>query len=97
MTGKSVPPGDRVKEALTVGSLVTHALEVVRKTGFVRRKFCFGDPAKEAVRKLVQIPNCRSGTGRRAGPGTYKHMLANVFAGPCSWFPGSRAGASVPE
>src|SRR6516162_561329 len=39
-------------------------------------------PAKEAVRKLVQIPNRRSGTGRRAGPGTYEHQLCQCVRRP---------------
>jgi hypothetical protein len=39
-------------------------------------------PAKEAVRKLVQIPSCRSGTARRAGPGTYEHPLCQCVGRP---------------
>jgi hypothetical protein len=34
------------------------------------------------VRKLVQIPNCRSGTGRRAGPGTYEHLFCQCVRRP---------------
>jgi hypothetical protein len=88
MTGKSLPPGSRSslalakeleKEALTAS---TPAHEVVRKPELARRKFRFVVPAKEAVRKLVQIPNCRSGTGRRAGPGTYEHLLCQCVRRP---------------
>jgi hypothetical protein len=91
MTGKSVPPGSRstlvpeeglAEKALTAVSLVIPAQEVVRKPEFLRKKFRFAVPAKAVVRKLVQIPNCRSGTGRRAGPGTYEHLLCQCVRRP---------------
>jgi len=72
MIAQRLPPGSRSavvltkglgKKALTAVSRVIPAQEVVRKPEFARRKFRFVVPAKETVRKLVQIPNRRSGTG----------------------------------
>jgi hypothetical protein len=91
MTGRSVPPGSRAtlvpeeglaEKALTAVSLVIPAQEMVRKPEFVRKKFRFVVPAKAAVRKLVQIPNYRSGTGRRTGSGTYEHPLCQCVRRP---------------
>ena len=46
------------------------------------RTTCIVAPAKEAVRKLVRVPSCRSGTARRAEPGTYEHPALPIVRGP---------------
>jgi hypothetical protein len=39
-------------------------------------------PLSRLSGNLVQTPNCRSGTGRTAGPGTYEHLLCQCVRRP---------------
>ena len=40
---------------------------------------------------MYQVRSCHSGAAQRAGPETMNTCFVNVFAGLCSWLPGSRA------
>jgi class 3 adenylate cyclase len=62
---------------------------------------CISEDAFRQVRGKVEAANCRSGTGRSAGPGTYEHLLYQcarrpVFMASGLASPGGRPLRAVP-